>query len=254
MRRHIREAEELSTLLGGTDQTVKQFLFSLPPDQLNQLMDEYGRLYGEAARQYALETIPKWRSGRVTMSGMVAERLYRLLPPMMPYETKYEIAAELWKHTGPVSRRTLRFGPDALQGEVVDNIVTHLTKVVPNHSIPSALALRFKWLTQGDVVAEQHLLNQLRQMDVKLVSEAALLQVPNMINHAFGPAAEQISRFEHELTVGNHKLKLIADQKQTGCQFEAYDSATASSSTNDWSWLIWSALIIGFIVLVNLAS
>ena len=39
--------------------------------------------------------IPKWRTGRVQMSGMVAERLFNLLPPRMPLGVKYKLVEGL---------------------------------------------------------------------------------------------------------------------------------------------------------------
>src|SRR5713226_2467806 len=80
---HIAAARRLSAELGGMDQGVKAYFFCLSPTELSALLDEYERKYRRQAREYAADTIPKWRSGKVQMSGMVAERLFNLLPPRM---------------------------------------------------------------------------------------------------------------------------------------------------------------------------
>jgi hypothetical protein len=117
--RHIQEGRELSALLGGTDNTVKKYLFNLSSTELGKILIEYGRLHGDSAREYAVQTLPRWRDGRVTMSGMVAERLYRLLPPTMPIGIKFDIAEELWRHVGPSSSRVIRFGREASNADLV---------------------------------------------------------------------------------------------------------------------------------------
>jgi len=85
------------------------------------------------------------------MSGMVAERLYRCLPPTMPLKTKYDIAEELWKYVGPKSSKALRFGPGVSVDEIVAKAEDHISTVVVEYEIPSGLQSRFDWLTSDDV-------------------------------------------------------------------------------------------------------
>ena len=68
---HIAAAKRLTAELGGMDQAVKAYFFSLPPVELSAVLDDYQRTYGSKAHEYAIETISKWRTGRVQMSGIV---------------------------------------------------------------------------------------------------------------------------------------------------------------------------------------
>jgi hypothetical protein len=68
---HIAAAKHLTAQLGGMDQEVKAYFFSVPPDELTVILDDYGRAFGSKAHEYAIETISKWRTGRVQMSGIV---------------------------------------------------------------------------------------------------------------------------------------------------------------------------------------
>ncbi|MEX2598793.1 MAG: hypothetical protein WD533_03965 [Dehalococcoidia bacterium] len=130
-----------------------------------------------------------------------------------------------------------------------------MSEVVLDHSIPAALKRRFNGLSSGDVAVEEEILNELQQMDVRLVLEGARFQLDTMRRYAFGPNAQEFSCFEHELAVGKHKLKLIADRKATGCEFEDYDKGLSfDGRQRDWSWLLWPVLIIGFVIVMNLAG
>jgi hypothetical protein len=116
---HIREAEELTRELGGTDKDVKEYFFRLSHRELGKVLELYGQRHGDKARLYAEETIPRWRSGSVKMAGQTAARLFDLLPPLMPLSDKYRLAENLWRHVGPSSKRRLRVGLDATLEEAV---------------------------------------------------------------------------------------------------------------------------------------
>src|SRR5947207_1830761 len=75
-KQHIREAKELTLQLGGMDKDVKEYFFRLSQAERSRVLLLYGQKHGEDARQYAEETMPLWQSGRVTMSGQNAARLF----------------------------------------------------------------------------------------------------------------------------------------------------------------------------------
>ena len=249
--RHIDEARKLSLTLGGTDRTVKKYLFELSGKELNGVLREYGEKYGKVAQSYAIQTLPSWRSGKVSMSGMVSERLYKLLPPRMPLSTKYDIAEELWRYVGPDSSKTLRFGPDVTVDEVVANGELHISQVVEQYKIPAELERRFNWLASHDVGVKQQLLNHLQSLDKKLVVEAVRLQTGVMIQHMLEDQAKHTRRFTHSVSVGNHKLLLVADGNARGCVLEEY--RISERRISDYAW-IWWVLGLGAILVLFLLS
>ena len=87
-RQHIEEYRQLEQELGGTIDDVKEYFFSLSPRQLQSILGDYGRKYGEQAQAYAAKTIAKWEAGHVHMSGLVARRLFDFLPPINQYISK----------------------------------------------------------------------------------------------------------------------------------------------------------------------
>lgn len=254
---HIEEAKQLSVELGGTDEDVKQYFFQLHPAELAQVLADYGARHGEQARAYAAETIPKWRTGRVTMSGMVATRLFRLLPPRMPLREKYRLTENLWRHVGPSSHHVLRIGLDAELSDVLDIIRSHIAAVVIKYNIPDDLARRFEWLSEGDVQVKQQLLNHLCDMEKSLVIEGARAQFPVMIEH-MRSNSQHTHHMAQVLQLGKHKLELIIDKKTAGAKLEepavinriSTFAPTPSGSGFTWGWIV--ILAIGLILLLML--
>jgi hypothetical protein len=255
-RQHIEEARQLSAELGGTDKDVKDYFFRLPHPQLSALLDEYGRKHGADAKQYAVNTIGRWRTGAVQMGGQTASRLFALLPPRMPPAEKYRLTESLWTHVGPSSKKTLRIGIDADLAEILAAIAVHIESVVVNYRIPDGLERRFQWLSAGDVDIKQKLLNHLRQMEKRLVVEGAAAQLPTMLAHMKSEESENTRRLAQILKVGKHELDLTIDKTHSGVTLEdprpsvLYPNRSSSSESEfGYWWLLVLAGIILFVIL-----
>ncbi|MCO6413217.1 MAG: hypothetical protein J5I92_10770 [Thiogranum sp.] len=245
---HIRAAEQLSRELGGTDEDVKNYFFSLDSHQLKHILDRYEAQYGKEARAYAEITLPKWKNGNVHMSGMVAERLFNLLPPTMPLEAKFRLTESLWKHAGPSSNKTYYIGLDANPDQVAQIVKAHLEDVVIRYQIPSAMEARFNWLAQGDVNVKQQLLNHFRQQEKALLSEALRVKLPVLLGHLRSENGQLTTHAAEILTVGKHVVNVTCHAKVSGVT----DIAPAMpSEAIDLNWIWW---IIGIVVLLFVLS
>lgn len=245
---HIRKAEALSRELGGTDQDVKQYFFSLSPAQSKEVLDKYERKYGKSAREYAEKTVPSWRSGRVNMSGMVAERLFNLLPPTMPLEIKFRLTESLWKHVGPSSNKKYYVGRDVNIEEISQRVKEYLEEVVINYQVPSSMEARFNWLSQGDVGVKQQLLNHFRQLEIQLLSDALRSQLPVLLNHLNSEKGNLTTHTAQVLKVGKHEVQVIVNDRVSGVS----ESAPAKpSERSDYSWVWWVAGIIFILWLLS---
>lgn len=251
--RHIEQANNLSATLGGTDKKVKEYLFRLDAPKLKSLLDEYGSIYGSSAKSYAQRTMPKWRSGHTYMSGLVASRIYSLLPPRMPARLKFSIAEDLWRHVGPRSSKRLRFGPLSSVTEVVNLTDSHISSVVTNYSIPDSLQRQFNWLSSNDVQVKQELLNHLQSMDKNLVVEAVTQQVPVMMEHMKLDTTRRTKSFTYEVSVGNHKLLLIADHKGDSIRLEDGKKQSDSDTTPVWVWFIVIGIVVAIVIFANIS-
>lgn len=212
---HIEDARKLTIELGGTDKDVKEYFFSLSPAQLKTVLDAYEGTYGASKREYAELAIPKWRSGKVAMSGTVAERLFSLLPRMMPIEKKYELVKSLWESKCPVSSKTVYIGPDAPVAEISEYIRKHLDAVVSNYKVPDAIVGRFKWLANDDVNLQQDLFNHFLQLNRELVTQAARERVPRLLEQVRNAQAVR-SQITQQLRVAKHDLELVLHPEAIG--------------------------------------
>ena len=216
---HIAAAKRLTAELGGMDQAVKAYFFSLPPVELSAVLDDYQRTYGSKAHEYATQTIPKWRADRVQMSGEVAARLFNLLPPRMPLGVKYKLVEGLWHHAGPSSKHRIRVGADADEEDVIELAQSKITEFVVNHKIPESLERRFNWLSAGDVSVKQMLLSHIQEVEKTIVVEAVRAQVPVMLVH-LRSAGSHTGRLAQIVRVGKHELELLMDKGVTGARIE----------------------------------
>ena len=244
-RQHIREAEEFTRELGGSDQDVKQYFFSLSSEQLTDIFEAYGR-------QYAEETIDKWRAGQVQMSGLVAKRLFRLLPPRMPLREKYSLTEKLWRHVGPSSRKVLKIGLDVQVDNVVRAVRHHIEQVVTHYTIPDTLERRFQWLSSGDVQVKQALLNYLRQREKELVVVGVQEHLPVMLKHLHMDKGEYTHRMAQVLKVGKHELEIMIDKDASGARLENPAPLIVASSSatvkGNYSWLWWIGIAVAVLV------
>jgi DNA-binding NarL/FixJ family response regulator len=253
---HIEDYRRLEAELGGSIEDVKQYLFSLPSDELRTILAAYGRAYGSSAREYAEQRIRDWEIGRVHMAGQTAERLFKLLPPRMPLSDKYQLVEKLWNHVGPRSKKTLRVGLDANLDQVLDAVRRHMDEVVLQYQIPAQLEQRFNWLAAGDAHVKQSLLNHFQQHEKQLVAEAARVQLPVMIEHLRSDAGQNTHRMAQVLIVGNHELELALDKRTSGVAivepWTARPAAVAAiNEATGYKWLWWVVAVVVILFLIG---
>ena len=247
----------MSSELGGTDQDVKSYFFGLRGAKLNSVLDAYGKEYGKDKRQYAEEALPHWRSGRRKMSGLVAGRLFSLLPLHMPVSKKFELVESLWKFKGPSSSKTLYVGPDANAENLTSIVREHFKVKVQSYTIDGAVSKRFEWLAENDSKLCQDLRNHFLHLEKAQLAAASFDRIGIML--------KQVQRTETKLQtlkqifeVGKHKVELQFSPESKGISNEAprkfYDNKPGSSSANDGDWgcMVAIAIVIIFVVLSNL--
>jgi hypothetical protein len=242
-KQHIREAEELSRELGGTDADVKEYFFSLPPLELLHVLNAYEQEFGRGARQYAEETIPAWRSNRRKMSGQNASRLFRLLPRFMPLERKYALVESLWTKFAPRSEYSISFGRNAEARAITEIVSNHVNATVNEHNIPDNLQCRFTWLADGDSHVMQELLNHFLMRDRQQAIEVSAAIVSLIMPHAQN--GNLLQGFRRVLRIGGHTVHVFLDPRATEVKLTA--GAPRYIVPANYSWiggLIFVAVII----------
>ena len=242
---HIKQAEALSKELGGTDEDVKAYFFSLSAYELSSIMNKYESTYGKEARKYAENTMEKWKNGNVHMSGVVAERLFSLLPPIMPLETKYKLVSSLWEYVGTSSKKTYYIPPNVCADDVVNVIREHFEQVAVNYKIPDGMENRFNWLSHGDIEIKQQLLNHLKNQEKMLVAEALRNQLIILSNHLQSENGKYTNDISQVLKVGKHEVQVIFDKGAVGITENKYRSLRKNSDENlKWIWWIIGGIFI----------
>lgn len=250
---HIEEARQLTTELGGTDQDVKQYFFSLPTNERIEVLEAYGREFGRDKQSYAEKTFNDWKSGRRKMSGLVATRLFRLLPPRMPLKKKYELVESLWRHLGPSSRATFTVGSDVSVEEVIRKVTEHTISVVTDFEIPENFERRFEWLAAGDVSVRQKLLNHLQELERQAIIFGAQQQVPAVMDHLVSSSSRLTQSAVQDLKFGNHNIRLEFSKDPLGI-VEGSIRPKRAVTDGDGSWLGWivgAAIIIGLLFMLG---
>jgi len=215
-RAHIEEASAFADEVGNADSIVKNAFFSLSGSARDGLLRKYETLYGASAREYAQQTIPKWKSGAVRMSGMVAKRLFALMPPLMPTSQKHQIVEAVWKRYGPHSRKYVYVGPGSDPRDVLAAIEQYFETLTVRYAIPKALERQFDWLSDNDVVVKQQLLNHFMDEQRKAALASARLNLDMILERMQSDDEMRIAKLSHTVFVGNHQLEIRADRFRTG--------------------------------------
>lgn len=246
-RRHIEEAHEFSREIGGTDKDVKEYFFSLRSSQLESLLDEYGRKYGSSAKSYARLTYSKWKNGYTQMSGLVAKRLFSLLPPRMPLAKKYELAENVWNHFGPQSNHSFTIGVNTDVERVAEIVSSKLDQAVTEYNIPENIKNRFNWLSAGDLDLKEKLLNHFRQMQKRLAVEKARAEIP-ILQKQIRDHPDITGHVKSVLQINKHQVGIWIDKKLDAEIFEREPKRLfkggGSGSDFNYGCLIWIAIII----------
>lgn len=253
--RHIEEARRLSAEVGGADSDVKAYFFGLGGEELRLVLAEYGRRYGERTRQYALATLADWRSGRRQMSGLVAERLFNLLPPLMPLEVKYDLVRRLWESIGPTSHGRIVIGPDCDPEAASAEVERRILRAVSEYRISEPLARRFAWLSAGDVEVQQTLLNHFLAEERALIVSDARTRTQMILTH-LTTHGRWTERIRQEYRIGKHTLEIVFEPRakefgggESGIVVPTPGSKPTMTRTQAINpWLVLIAFMVGMLL------
>ena len=248
--RHIKEAQQFSREMGGTDAHVKAYFLSLPDAELDAILSAYGRQYGSSKGAYARQTLPYWRNGTTAMSGLVAKRLFEFLPSRMPLKMKFELAEKLWRHVGPKSNHSYVLGPRASVAAVADQISARLDEVVGAYRVPEHIRSRFNWLAAGDVRVQEQLLNHFRKMAKTLAIEKVNLELP-VLQRQVRDHGDVTRRAKSVVQVHKHEIELWVDGTLEDQICEGRPAVERNLDPGGFGWIWW---VVGIAVLLLLLS
>lgn len=221
---HIQEANEFSHEVGGTDKDVKAYFFSIDAKKKEEILSLYGKQYGAVPEAYARDTWSLWATGRRKMSGMVAKRLFALLPDHMPVAAKLQMVENLWRHCSPSSSNTLQIDSRSQKDESLILKVRQHFEDKLHHEIPDNFTRRFVWLAGDDSRVKQQLLNHFRKLELGIVSQNVEPKLEVLRKHLSENKSIYISG-NHTITIGKHSLVLKFDNSEAIAEKNRADEA-----------------------------
>lgn len=253
-KQHIEEANRLTAELGGTDKDVKKWFFSLNSSQREIIFRKYGAKYGATKEEYARVAFTDWKIGKKKMSGLVAERLFSLLPPMMPTKVKYELVENLWKHVGPSKKVLVMAGTNSPTETIISIVEKEVASLTTSWTVPEQMTKRFNWLAQNDSTVYQQLLAHIKQKEKELGETVLADHIPQLKAKFQNEIGETTSRLSYVIDVGKQMVELRLEGN--GDTVEVVDWYTAGSKStsivsknNSWIW--WILIGIAAIVFLN---
>jgi hypothetical protein len=235
---HVSQASAFSRSVGGTDADVKDYFFHLSHADLNAVMRAYGHSYGASAESYARKSYVKWQTGETKMSGMVAERLFEVLPQFLNISVKLGLVKSLWKHTQPTSHKSITVTKENSAEEIHTLVTQHFKEVISPHNIPEHFLRRFDWLAGNDSTVKQQLENYFVEMQRDLQNYSSKPIIESFLNKL---QSENINfSGNHEIKVGGHTLGIKFQNPHVPDIWEQYGC------------FIIIAVIILFLIIVNL--
>ena len=233
--------------MGGSVSDVKAYFFGLKNAELNELFSVYRRKYGASKEAYARQAFSKWRSRATQMSGLVAKRLFDLLPPRMPIATKLELAGNVWRHFGPSSTHRFTIGPNANVELVIGRIHEKLTAAIQDHNIPENVKNRFDWLAAGDVSVKEQLLNYFRQLDRQIAAENLHEQIP-VLQAQMRDHGAHTGSVHTKIQIDKHSVEIWIDPKLDS-QFRE-GRLEPKPSTRGASGTIWFLVLVAVVIAI----
>lgn len=253
-RQHIEEANRLTAELGGTDKDVKKWFFSLNSSKREVIFKKYGAKYGATKEEYARVAFTDWKTGKKKMSGLVAERLFSLLPPMMPAKVKFELVENLWKHVGPSKKVLVMAGTNSPMETIINTVKEEVASLTTSWTVPEQMTKRFNWLAQNDSAVYQQLLAHIKQKEKELGETVLADHIPQLKGKFQNEIGETTSRLSYVIDVGKQMVELRLEGN--GDTVEVVDWYTAGSKSTsiiskNSSWIWWILIGIAVIVFLN---
>lgn len=226
--KHIDEANAFKEEVGGADNDVKDYFFRLSHHDRSRIFRLYGQLYGEGKRAYAESTFHQWKTGQTRMSGLVAKRLFDLLPRHMPAEERFGLVDTLWRKFRPSTTGWLTFGPTSTPAEIEHAARKFLDDASPASRIPDNFRKRFSWLSGGDVTVYEQLQEHYVALSRLRAAQAIAATVAVVREHLDSQSSSTIvQQFSRSVEVDGVTLTATLSQAATEARVSTIRPQTA---------------------------
>lgn len=178
--RHVSRFSELKWTLGDAVDEIREAFLQLGGFSMGHLMAEYGERYGEPAKRYAQETLPKWRGGTVELSGQTMERLVELVPPFLSASERFALLEKILKRN-PVYPPTVRVDINGKEPGIglanLDLALAGMRHTDALAHLPSKVMETATWLYANDITAARAMLAEVESRKNEVMRASAVREL-----------------------------------------------------------------------------
>lgn len=200
----------LSGIIGDGVWGIRSAFLSLNDDALDQILDDYGQIYGAAAAQYARKTYSKWKDGSTKLSGQTMERLVELVPPYLEAEQRHNILLKVLKqHKRTPPSQTIRVNiKEPQEGfHQIDEVLSSIHVTDPLAYLPEHVMDAAKWLYDDDVTAARLMLAESMKIETDMLLNNAVREL-NLMRRTI--ASGQVKSANYSVDTPVSRLHVIA--------------------------------------------
>ena len=164
----------LSSSTEGIDRIVEGYFFDIKESTLLRLLDLYEQQYGISARKYAFMTYPKWKSGSVSMSGLVAQRLINTLPKSLDFEEAYELI----KIVASTDDTSINIKiPGSSSSEAASRIIDFSFSDLESEAFSPSVQRKMQWVAGENIEYARELLSYVLKSEANTIRKQLIGQI-----------------------------------------------------------------------------
>jgi len=194
----------LTNLFGEAIGEIRRAFLNLDDDALDEMLSDYGSIYGESAETYARKTFPQWKSGATNLSGQTMERLVELVPPYLTAEIRFSLLQLiLKKHKKNGVQHSVRINvkepyegfrelSTALNSMSHDYVLAHL----PENVMKAA-----SWLYDDDITSARSMLAEVERLENDMIRSKATREI-ELLRRTISSGQVQSASYSVEMPSG----------------------------------------------------
>lgn len=167
---------KLQSLFGEAVGEIKRQFFHLDDEAMDELLSDYGSIYGASAESYARATMPKWKTGATKLSGQTMERLIELVPPYLDAGQRLNILELILAHheKNPITH-TIKINAKepAIGLAEIDASLAKINVTDELAYLPAKVMDAAKWLYEDDITAARAVMISIADLKTTALKQSA---------------------------------------------------------------------------------
>ncbi len=210
------KSTELFRTFGSAIYEIRTAFLNLTDDALDELLKDYGAIYGSSAERYARKTYTLWKSGKTNLSGQTLERLVEFVPPYLEPEQKIHLVRMIAvkheqkpAHYKTVSINLKEPGNAYLEIDTLlhqmdtEDVLAHL----PEHVMKAAT-----WLYDDDVTAARAILAESKRTQNEIMKTSARREI-DLLKRTISSGQIKSANYRIELPSGILQIQAYSPKK-----------------------------------------